>query len=369
MKPHTAQRLLGKVMDWDDDKARVEFAYLDLMAGLKYDDYREFLGGMRFLESLVAWLQQFETAADREVAYRFVRERLVFISPAERERLVALLYPRVVNPRVLRAAARDLGIAHWQVLASEEGRAALDKQRRATLFLGLSDGARLDSFRHMHVGAISNEQVVVGVQLAKDKWEDLLTNLRKDAQDEAALFQRVILVDDFTASGTSFIRLRDDVWKGKLRRFYDALDDSCVSLFREDYELVIHHHIGTPKAETQLQKDVALYLADRHAKGHSCPAPPAVTFGHRYDDTIAVSDTDDPEFIALAEKYFDAKLVTPHTQTGGSKRLWLGYGECRLPIILDHNTPNNTFAILWGDTTGEDGHPMRPLFRRRQRHS
>ena len=62
MKTNTALRLLASVMDWTDEEATMEFRWMDLMARLKYDDYREFLAGMRFLESLVAWLQQFEPA-------------------------------------------------------------------------------------------------------------------------------------------------------------------------------------------------------------------------------------------------------------------------------------------------------------------
>jgi hypothetical protein len=374
VKHDTAQRLLALVMNWSDEKARIEFDFLDLMAGLKYDDYGEFLAGMRFLESLVAWLQQFDTAAERETAYNFVRQRLVFISPAERQRLVALLYPRVVYPRLLRAAASDAGIHHWEVLAQSSGKLAFERQRRSTLFLGLSDGARLDTFRHINEGAISNEQVGVGVQLAQDKWDDLLKDLRKDLKtmdpnaSPAATFERVVLVDDFAASGTSFIRNTGTEWKGKLCRFYDAVSNATNPLFNADYELIIHHHIGTPKASQHLEKEVSAFLPQRFPEGGG-PGRFTITFGHRYDQNIVVADADEPSFIALTKKYFDHALVTPHTATGGSPDLWLGYAECRLPIILDHNTPNNSFAILWAQTKGAKGRPMRPLFHRRQRHS
>jgi hypothetical protein len=54
--------VLGKVselMAWDDDRSRGEFAWLRLMSRMKYDGYQEFLVGMRFIESLTNWLQQF----------------------------------------------------------------------------------------------------------------------------------------------------------------------------------------------------------------------------------------------------------------------------------------------------------------------
>ena len=37
-------------MAWSDDRARTEFAWLRLMARFKYDDYSDFLAGVRFIE-------------------------------------------------------------------------------------------------------------------------------------------------------------------------------------------------------------------------------------------------------------------------------------------------------------------------------
>ena len=55
-------KVLGKIMHWTDYQARQEFAWLSLMARLKYDGYRDFQAGMRFIESLATWLQQFNVS-------------------------------------------------------------------------------------------------------------------------------------------------------------------------------------------------------------------------------------------------------------------------------------------------------------------
>lgn len=77
-------------------------------------------------------------------------------------------------------------------------------------------------------------------------------------------------------------------------------------------------------------------------------------------------------FIELTRKYYDPRIETKHTGVGGVSHIGLGYGGCALPVVLDHNTPNNAVALLWAETEGgsnEAGAPqMRPLFRRRQRH-
>ena len=59
MKRHFVLRKIGELMGWDEDAAQREFAWLRLMSRMKYDDYHDFLAGMRFVESLADWLQQF----------------------------------------------------------------------------------------------------------------------------------------------------------------------------------------------------------------------------------------------------------------------------------------------------------------------
>jgi hypothetical protein len=47
----------------------------------------------------------------------------------------------------------------------------------------------------------------------------------------------------------------------------------------------------------------------------------------------------------------------------------LGYSDCALPLVLPHNTPNNSVCILWADTTDRDGSMQRrALFPRYERH-
>lgn len=52
-------KTLSTVMNWETDRARLEFAWLRLMSRIKYDGYQDFLAGMRFIETLADCLQQF----------------------------------------------------------------------------------------------------------------------------------------------------------------------------------------------------------------------------------------------------------------------------------------------------------------------
>jgi hypothetical protein len=98
---------------------------------------------------------------------------------------------------------------------------------------------------------------------------------------------------------------------------------------------------------------------------------PAVefTFGMILPADLTVTSERYPDFIRLVERCYDPSIQSTHTSVGGTEDVKLGFGNCALPLVLEHNTPNNSIALLWADTEGGDGkHAMRPLFRRRQRH-
>jgi hypothetical protein len=386
MNENTALGLLNRVMGWELERAEEEFRWLRLISAVKYDSYRDFVAGVRFLESLVGWLLQFEPE-HRETAYRFVRDKLIFIGALERERLVELIYPRVAMPLWLENIAQRHGIAAWQVRAHAKAAADLKVEQRRTLFLGLSDGARLDSFRHVNVGRISNEQVVVGTQLDSEKWTDLKKELAKDLRrlgsSEDATFRTIYLVDDFAGSGTSFIRTEQDeatgneVWKGKLLRFLRSLQASGA--FAEGWTLVVLHLVMTRKAVDHLEE--AIHRVRDEYQGPPGEALPwfkdvEVKSCLLYENDVMLETGSD--FEQLTELYYDERIETEATKKGLVDHLGRGYAGCALPLVLDHNTPNNSVGLLWAESPeGELENPckyphpprrMRPLFRRRQRH-
>jgi hypothetical protein len=117
------------------------------------------------------------------------------------------------------------------------------------------------------------------------------------------------LFDDFAATGTSFLRYDEDKkeWKGKLVRFRESVEGATLAL-----------------------------------EGDRIFAPAWELCVHHYVGPAAAAES----------------IV----------------GGCGLPLVLDHNTPNNSVALLWAETDGGDRDgakvpAMRPLFRRRQRHS
>ena len=112
MKDENARQLLAKVMSWEEvdvtasDISR-SVSNLQLLADFKYDHYQRFEPGKRFMESLALWLSQFEKQ-DRQTAFNFVIEHLVYFSDKELSHLVRTAYPdwilqeriRLFSPRI-----------------------------------------------------------------------------------------------------------------------------------------------------------------------------------------------------------------------------------------------------------------------------
>jgi hypothetical protein len=78
----------------------------------------------------------------------------------------------------------------------------------------------------------------------------------------------VYLIDDFTASGTTFIRKNaDGEWKGKLKKFNDLIRDARAVVgdgfpIAENYELHIHHYISSDQAKLALMERLEVAKAE-----------------------------------------------------------------------------------------------------------
>jgi len=366
MNQALALDILSKIMKWDMDRARQEDDWLRLMSRIKYDGYQDFLAGARFIESLAYWLQQFDPS-EREVAYRFVRNHLVYIGPAEMQHLVELMYPETVQPQLLLAVANRVNIPYYRVWAHENTAQAYNLLLRKSLFLGLSDGARIDTFRRANAGTIGNEQIVLATQIDKGKWDDLLKNLRRDLGDESARFSFIYLIDDFIGSGKTLLRNEGGGWKGKLLRFHESAEKIIQTHFEPDYLICVHHYIATHKASQEVPGRYQEAIKDFGEQGIF----PKVCFSFTtiLPEDLPIAEERYGDFMKLVDKYYDPSIIDEHLNVGGTD-VRLGFGSCALPVVLEHNTPNNSVTLLWAETDGNDTHhPMRPLFRRRHRHS
>jgi hypothetical protein len=382
MHEQLALRLLRRIMKWDEETATREYRWVRLMSRLKYDGYRDYLAGVRFAESLAGWLNQFD-AEDRQAAYDFIKKRLIYFSPAEIQRLVEQLYPRFVEPRLRAAVAGELDLPSYMVWSSPEGRRRFDRKCRQTLFIGLSDGARLDLLRRTNAGALVNDQIVLATHIDEEKWVDLGQKLAESAifaGEAHPVFEAVYLIDDFTGSGTTFVRQKKDgSWTGKAKKFWDALvaarrnlaaDGKSLPL-AERFSLYIHHYVSSTQAREAINTRLRAIAEARRTSGDWFQDV-SLTEGLLLPPNTPITNTSDPAMWGICDKYYDDDLyerLKEHLQESGQQHVKHGYANAALPVVLEHNCPNNSVSLLWAETEGNAGHAMRPLFPRRHRHS
>ncbi|WP_193368051.1 phosphoribosyltransferase-like protein [Pelagibius marinus] len=381
-----ALNLVADVMKWDNEVATREYAWLRLISTMKYDGYSDFRAGVRFLESLVSWLRQFDEA-DRAVAYAFVKERLVYISTLEMQRVIEAFIPETVTPYLRKSVASELGIKPYEVWKTSQGATAFKRRLRRCLFVGLSDGSRIDVLRRANAGRLSQEQVIPMMNVDDEKWKSLAGDL-KDELGADARFDDVYLIDDFTASGTTFIRFPDNKPEGKLYKFEKIVQEAKVRFNKkaEDfpladaYTLHIHHYTSTSQAHDALDERVAeanerlqnmSFGAWLITEGMLLPSDLRVATIDKTTRAATLTRPADGPIVDLCGRHYDDDLfkrLEKHCRKAGQTDMKYGYADCALPLILEHNTPNNSIPLLWAETNGKLGKPMHPLFFRRDRH-
>lgn len=372
MRRDLAERLLAKVMGWSDAEKAAECVEVEALAKYKYDEYQQFAPGLHFIESLALWLRQFRTNEERKNAYRFVRSRLVFISESEINHLVQLVFPLFIRPHLIKRTANELTLLPNRVKFIANS-LEFKLQLRRTLILGLSDGARTDRFRRSNWRDISNEQVCYSYDFSNAKAINLKKKLIEDVDkltadgsdiDKSAnhTFQTVVLLDDFTASGTSYLRGTDsDGWEGKIHKILSKLEStsngSVALLSSNEVKVIVIIYVATPQAVSHLNK---LIGKRKFSRGDL-----ELHVVHNLGENQKLSSPNDDEILNLVNNdlYWDPTVDDEHAKVGsGSFRF--GYADCMLPIILSHNSPNNTIFLLWA---GEDS-SIHGLFPRVSRH-
>lgn len=341
MRRFLADKLLAKIMEWTPEEIDRERPLLQAMADLKWNEYQQFSPGTRFLESLIKWLQQFDNLEDRKTGYRLVRDHLIFISSEQLAHLVDILFSEKVNPILIRKTAGEKGLSPYMIKKILEDD-SYAQNLRMSLFVGLSDGSRIDQFRR---GAfLNNEQVIATYTVSPAKVKDMVEKLQEEIPDSK--FKTVFLIDDFTASGKSYCRVNGG---GKLGRIFSSIfvDGGTFhsSVDHNNLEVHILFYIATIDALENIKQGVEEWKKNNQIEFTStveCLLP--------IDDSVKRKIISDSDLMAFMGKYFDSTVVDKHYKEGTHNMPFLGFNECCLPIVLNHNSPNNSVAILWMPT-------------------
>jgi hypothetical protein len=327
---------------------------LQALAALKYDEYQQFSPGMRFVESLALWLEQFQHPDERTAAYRFVLDRLVFLSHAEMAHFAAIAYPDVIRPVFIEQASKHAGLAPFRV-SQVLGTKAFKKLQEASLFFGMSDGARIDLFRRSNK-ELSHEQIFTGYELSNDKLKEVRSWLKERGHRDGA--PALVLLDDFSASGTSCLTADGDRAKGKVFKFVKRISGSkiwkSIASFPKT-RLVVVLYVATEHALASIRAGADLMKT-------KLGIDTTILCVQELADSISIKPTETGRMNSIITKYYDPKAKEMHPEWGGD--VPFGYKSGGLPLVLHHNAPNNSIFLLWA----EDSDTVRPLFPRVSRH-
>jgi hypothetical protein len=416
MKRELALQLLQTIIPGladESDAARL-FRELQLLADYKYNKYEMYHPGRLFLENLYLWLQQF-AENERANALAFIQKQLIFISREEFQQLAQVLYNDRIRRRQFEIAAERASLPRHRVRTIRDS-AAFARTARASLYVGMSDGARLDFIRR-HNLQLNNEQVLPYYAVHKEKVDECLQALRAEAADPSALFRCLFLVDDFAGSGNTLLRevvtvplpdtwkppsvpprwqarLRFKGWPPTMEVLYrgeiakEDLDDlrglDGNDAYRTALDVIAEkcrtrdtvlkgslHKVANGAICAALEPGAAVFfcplLTTEHALGRLAPlltrlpaqfGKTRILAGAVIDPRVPITDATSP-IGALCDKYYDESLGDAHT--GNIK---FGYDGCGLPLVLHHNTPNNSLYLLWARRTKN----VVPLFVRYERH-
>lgn len=359
-KKDFATRALNKILDTDN----VEFnrAWLESMS-MKCNDYQQFYPGFRFLESLSSWLNQFDNG-DIPAAFDFVRDRLIYISEAQIRLLVESVFSMHIRPLLLDAVANQthIPIHKRNQLANHP---LYSEALTQSLFLGLSDGARTDAFRRFNP-QLDNEQVWLTYSVSEEKYTDFADYLKQRSPNNPT-FNHLWLIDDFSASGKSFVRKdkKTGKWKGKIVKTLKAFlkqeitegKEAATPILGEKCKVYIVLYIASSQAEEYFETEIEKLWKEQQELAKRFDIPKLIVVQSLNTACrISSSNSQDEPIIRLIEKdkYYDhAKLYNKASEVGETREVRFGFAEGRLPLVLGHNTPNNSVSLLWSFETAE----------------
>ncbi len=346
MNQKLSEQILASVLDWDTQEIAENIRSLEDFAELKYDQYQQYQVGSRFMENLTLWLYQFETVEERRQAFNFVKDQIVFISQGELYHLINSILPDVMRPLFKRSVQEISGRNDIKDIGIKKE--LLKVIRRQSLILGLSDGARLDVFRR-GARVINNEQVLISYEIKEERMKSIISKMKKDT---ACFYEKyrlegmcpdnilnVFLMDDFSGSGISYLRQEEDedknrIWDGKIVKVIQQLEKQMKNI--NDITIHVILYLATQKARKHIEEYVERFYKDRKIRIKV----------HILQDIHEIVPA--PHLEQLMIKYYDDGIEDSHYRKGKHDKPFLGFDECSLPVVIYHNTPNNSFPIIWG---------------------
>jgi hypothetical protein len=154
------------------------------------------------------------------------------------------------------------------------------------------------------------------------------------------------------------VRIQNDKPDGKICEFTGNLlnsEHACSRLVvAGQFRILVLLYIATTQAVMHLREHLDKIWGESGIEFE-------ILVVHPLGDGLRIGPGDPLQ--PLLEAYYDNDMEDEHTMKGGVP-ITYGYAGCGLPIVLSHNTPNNSIYPLWAKAP-----KLRPLFPRVSRHT
>ena len=364
MHEKPASEILMHTMEWSPTDVNDNLSILQILSSYGYDEYQQFRPGMRFIESLARWLHQLPQPK-KNIAFEFVKDRLLYITQDQMRQIISIVYREYIVPILSKQVSyeSECGIPYWHTQRLHQSPKFKDLRRKC-LFLGLSDGAQVDVFRR-DSPELSHEQIYRTHEINKVRADKILNELQCDLGKSDAHFRNIFLLDDFSGSGLTYLQHKQSGWRGKLHDFYNSITSESDPLSNlidcDDLRIWLVLYVVTEQAIKHLEEYGSKLFTNIEF---------SVVAIHTIPDDVKYDEGNNEAFTELIkdENYGCKGLEDDaHMKVGDTTRPYLGFDECALPLILNHNTPNNSLPILHRNDAKHT--EFRGLFPRVSRHS
>lgn len=365
--------LLNEIYDGSLDNEKIkELVFLN---NFKFKTYELFNPGLSFFEHLYLWLKNFDIG-ERKTALELIFS-LLFFSQEELRILARQIFQEQIKRYLLNCIIKEKNLDYYNY---KEAYKYFEDYLDQSLFIALSDGAMIDYFRR--VNELKNDQAVSYYKL------------HLDAQFKLVFEKNIrffFLIEDFVASGTTFIRDKKNVefWlddtnflpnihkkkppnspllDGQLIRFLNYWHH-LIDLNKEN-KIIFCPYLTTTFALKRIQSILKYYGELNYIQSYKrieilsqMKIPDELRVIKSCSDSTLRNIKEDValEIENLCIKYYKyiKKNITDSQKLG--KGIEFGFANRGYAIVRYNNIPNNTISLLWYSNG------WNPLFPRRNR--
>jgi len=307
-----------------DEAARITF-----LSRRKYDNYDHFPLGESFFVRLLTWFTRNFKRNERDIALEVIKN-IKYIDQYELKELTKSTFKNIINKIVIDV---DITIdGDWYTYLEARNNMLYNELRR-TIFVACADDIRFDLFRRYAMRTHPKPFI-------KDNFVEYY-KINKTSLDDLPDFNRVMLIDQLSGSGTTMLRKECEKWTGKLSRFLNIWEEKI-----EDKTIYYCPYILSDVSNNNLISKIPIWKKDEGIKNDINILPTCnISISPCISNKEGTAIDEKKPVSKLCKKYYNKFIENEHIKKGGGAQY--GYGGAGLTLIFQSNCPNNSLPLLW----------------------